>query len=453
MRIIIVGSGKSCEILVHQMEKSEHDIIVVDKNREVVDAITDKYSVGGVCGSGASREVLLAAGADTADILISLTPVDEINLLACSMAKYLGTRYAVARITGEDLLKDIPYLLENFSLDYVLNPKQLFAEALAEQVFYNAVNRVETVLDSQALLAEIAVEKDSVLNNAKLQEIKPVLQADFLIFGVLRGDSIQVPRGDFVLKEGDVIGIIAEKSNMQAILSKVSLVCRPVRSVMLVGGGEIGRILAKTLIQQKVRVTFVESVRERCAELMELFPQSNVIFGDGKEVELLEEAGIRKNDACICLTGSDETNLLISLIAWSNDITSIIARISSDAYDKVLRKVTINVTMSPDKLTAGKLMDYIQSVRSSHSTANSRSYNLGPGMFKIHEVVVPEGCDLCNLPLMSDKMKLKKGLIIGVIQRGEETIIPKGSDSLKANDRLFVISDGQASVRSVNDLF
>lgn len=453
MRIIIVGSGKSCEILVHQMEKSEHDIIVVDKSREVVDAITDKYSVNGICGSGASREVLLAAGADTADILISLTPVDEINLLACSMAKYLGTRYAVARITGEDLLKDIPYLLENFSLDYVLNPKQFFAEALAEQVFYNAVNRVETVLDSQALLAEIAVEKDSVLNNARLQEIKPVLQADFLIFGVLRGDSLQIPRGDFVLKEGDVVGIIAEKSNMQAILSKVSLVCRPVRSVMLVGGGEIGKILARTLIQQKVRVTFVECVRERCAELMELFPQANVIFGDGKEVELLEEAGIRKNDACICLTGSDETNLLISLIAWSNDVTSIIARISSDAYDKVLRKVTINVTMSPDKLTAGKLMDYIQSVRSSNSPVNSRSYNLGPGMFKIHEINVPQDCNRCNKPLMSDKMKLRKGLIIGIIQRGEDTIIPKGSDTLQAEDRLFVISDGQASVRSIDDIF
>ena len=142
MRIIIVGSGRSCELLVRQMEKSEHDIIVVDKNREVVDAITDKYSVNGVCGSGASREVLLAAGADSADILISLTPVDEINLLACSMAKYLGTGYAAARITGEDLLKDVPYLLEKFSVDYILNPKQIFAEALAEQVFFNAVNRV-----------------------------------------------------------------------------------------------------------------------------------------------------------------------------------------------------------------------------------------------------------------------------------------------------------------------
>lgn len=98
-------------------------------------------------------------------------------------------------------------------------------------------------------------------------------------------------------------------------------------------------------------------------------------------------------------------------------------------------------------------MDYIQSVRSSNSPVNSRSYNLGPGMFKIHEINVPQACDRCNKPLMSDKMKLRKGLIIGVIQRGEDTIIPKGSDTLKAEDRLFVISDGQASVRSINDIF
>lgn len=453
MRIIIVGSGRSCELLVRQMEKSEHDIIVVDKNREVVDAITDKYSVNGVCGSGASREVLLAAGADSADILISLTPVDEINLLACSMAKYLGTGYAAARITGEDLLKDVPYLLEKFSVDYILNPKQIFAEALAEQVFFNAVNRVETVLDSHALLAEIVVERDSILNHAMLQDIKPVLNTDFLVFGVLRKDSIQIPRGNFVLQEGDIVGIIAEQHNMQAILSRVALVCRPVRSVMLVGCGEIAKILAETLLRQKVKVTFVDNVRERCAELMEMFPGSAVVYGDGKEVELLEEAGIRKNDACICLTGSDETNLLISLIAWSNGIQNIIARIGSDAYDKILRKVTINVTMSPDKLTAGKLMDHIQSLKSGHNGTNSRSYSLGPGMFKVCEVIVPRSFDRCNVALMSDKLKLKKGLIIGVIQRGEETIIPKGSDVLKADDRLFVISDGNTFVRSVGDIF
>ena len=452
MRIIIVGSGRSCEILVRQMEKSEHDIIVVDKNRKIVDAITDKYSVNGVCGSGASKEVLLAAGADTADILISLTPVDEINLLACSMAKYLGTRYTVARITREDLLRDYPYLLENFNLDLVLNSKQLFAEALAKQVFFNAVNRVEEVLDSQAMFAEITVEKDSVLNNARLQEVKPVLQTDFLIFGVLREGKLQIPKGDFVLREGDIIGIIAEKGNMQEILSKVSMVCKPVRSAMLVGGGETGRTLAGILTRQKVKVTIVESDRERCAELMDAFPKVNVVYGDGKEVELLEDAGIHKNDTCICLTGSDETNLLVSLIAWSNGIGNIITRISSDAYDKVLRKVTINVTMSPDKLTAGELMDYINSIRSSDSHVICRCYNLGTVLFNIYEFSVPQDYKWCGLPLMSNKLQLKKGMIIGVIQRGKTSIIPKGSDSLQAGDRLFVISDGQVLVRSINDV-
>lgn len=100
-------------------------------------------------------------------------------------------------------LKDYPYLLDNFDLDFVLNSKQLFAEALAKQVLFNAVNRVEEVLDSQAMFAEITVEKDIVLNNAKLQEVKPVFQSDFLIFGVLRRENVQIPKGDFVLREGD----------------------------------------------------------------------------------------------------------------------------------------------------------------------------------------------------------------------------------------------------------
>ena len=176
MRIIIVGGGKTAEILIQHLEKSNHDIIIIDKLKEVVESITNRYSVNGVCGSGASRAVLASAGADTADALISLTPIDEINLLACSMAKNFGTRYTVAEVEREELISDKAYLKEKFGVDYILTPKDLAASAVADQIYFNSANRVEPFFDSSVLLAEVIVEKDSLLANAKLGSIKPLLK-------------------------------------------------------------------------------------------------------------------------------------------------------------------------------------------------------------------------------------------------------------------------------------
>ncbi len=156
MRIIIVGAGKTAEVLVRHLEKTAHDVIVVDKSGDRIEEITNNYSVNGVCGSGASREVLLSAGADTADLIISLTQSDEINLLAC--------------------------------------------ETIMDQVCFNAANRVEPFFDTNVLLAEITVDKDSILADAELKDIKPMLGSDFLIFGVLRNDKLMVPPTSICLK-------------------------------------------------------------------------------------------------------------------------------------------------------------------------------------------------------------------------------------------------------------
>ena len=247
MRIIIVGAGKTAEVLIQYLEKTKHDVIVIDKNKDKIESITNSYSVNGVCGSGASREVLKAAGADTADVVISLTPVDEINLLACSMAKSIGTRFAVAEVERSELICDEQYLREKFGIDYILVPKDLVASSIADQIYFNAANRVDTFLDSRILLAEITIDSDSILADAKLKDVKPMLGSDFLILGVLRDDKLMVPKGEFVLKAGDAIGIIADKNEMTSLFSRVNLVRKPVRSVMMIGGGELGAALAGQL--------------------------------------------------------------------------------------------------------------------------------------------------------------------------------------------------------------
>lgn len=453
MRIIIVGGGKAAEILIQNLEKTSHDVIVIDKRKDVVEAFTNQYSINGVCGSGASREVLISAGADTADVLISLTPVDEINLLACSMAKNIGTRYTAAEVEREELLSDEAYLREKFGIDHIITPKNLGASAIADQIYFNSANRVEPLLDSAVLLAEIIVEKDSTLADAKLKDIKPMLKSDFLVFGVLRGDKLMVPKGEFVLNPGDAIGLIAEKDEMKALFSRVDLVRKPVRSVMLIGGGEIGGVLAKQLTEHKISVKLVESGRERCAELMEAIPKARIIYGNGTNVDLLEQEGIGKCDACICATDSDENNLLASLIAWTNGVNNIITTIQSIPYERVLRKVTLNITVSPDRVVAEKLMDYILSLEADGGGEMSRFYSFGLEMLKISAFNIPVGFMKADLPLKSNEMKLKKGVIIGAIARNGRIIIPKGNDSFHGGDQIFALSENHLAVNDPMDLF
>lgn len=454
MRIILVGAGKGAEILIQHLEKSRHDVIVVDKNRDTVESVTDRYSVNGVCGSGASREVLLSAGADTADVLISLTPVDEINLLSCSMAKSLGTRYTVAQVEREELLCDEAYLKDKFGIDYIVTPKDLAAAAIAGQIYFNSANRVETLFDSSVLLAEVTVEKDSLLAGARLQDLKPMLQSDFLVFGVLRNDKLMVPKGEFILNPGDVIGIIADRGEMTRLFSRVDLVRQPVRSVMVIGGGELGEALVKRLSAHHISVKLVEVRRERCEKLLEKFPRAKILLGNGTDVELLEREGIGKCDACICTTSSDETNLLSSLIAWSNGVNNIITTIRTAAYDRVLRNVTINITVSPDRVVAENLLEYLLTIETGGEGGGaSRYYSLGSAMLKISAFQIPADFSKAEIPLKRDAMRMKKGVLIGAITRGGAVRIPKGEDVIRCGDRIFVLSESQLDIRKPLDLF
>ncbi len=371
-----MGGGKTAEILIQHLEKSNHDIIIIDKLKEVVESITNRYSVNGVCGSGASRAVLASAGADTADALISLTPIDEINLLACSMAKNFGTRYTVAEVEREELISDKAYLKEKFGVDYILTPKDLAASAVADQIYFNSANRVEPFFDSSVLLAEIIVEKDSILANAKLGSIKPLLKSDFLVFGVLRGDKLMVPKGEFELHPGDVIGIIADKNEMTNLFSRVDLVREPVRSVMLIGGGDLGETLANRLIKHKISVKLIEINRDRCEELMSAIPKANIIFGNGTE-----------------------------------------------------------------------------SLETDNRGEMTRFYSLGPEMLKISEFHIPVGFAKADMPLKSNDMKLKKGVIIGAIATDDRIIIPKGTDVIHYGDNIFILSESHLTIRSPMDIF
>lgn len=455
MRIIIVGVARGSALLAKMLAENSHDVIVVDKSQKVIDEITDKISVNGVCGSAASRDVLLAAGADTADVLISMVPEDETNLLACAMAKNIGTRRVIAKLERDELIGEMKYLCEKFSIDHILTPKSLISGSITKQIYYNAVNKVEQLFDFPVLAAELAVENDSPLVNKKLNEIKQSMGLDFMVFAVNRAGKMLVPKGNFELHRGDVIGIAAKNEEMLKLLTQIGLMRKPVKNVTIVGGGAVGESLAKQLLSNSINVKIIEQDRERCAFLMEELKGAQIIFGSGVDIQLMEEEKLRKADACVCLTGKDETNLLVSLIAWSNGVDSIITKIDTDSYERVLRRVTISVTVSSDRIIAANLMEYVQSLQSfgRFGAGESRYYQIGEAMAQICRFEIPQGFRRVGLPLYHEDMRLKKGIIIAAVLREGSYFVPKGQDSLKVGDSIVIISEKDNKILSLPEIF
>ena len=158
-----------------------------------------------------------------------------------------------ASLDRDELTCDEAYLRGRFHIDYILTPKKLVAQEIAEQIFFNVANKVESLFDSRILMTEITVGKDSQLIDSTLNDLKPRLEVDFLVFAVNRGGRLLVPHGGFILQKGDVIGLVAAEQEMVRLFAKVGLSRKPVKHALLVGGGDVGELLARTLIAHGVR--------------------------------------------------------------------------------------------------------------------------------------------------------------------------------------------------------
>ena len=224
MKVIIVGLGRTGRLLVKYLSASDYDITVIDKEKKLVDDVTDRYNVNGIVGSGASKDTLKAAGADIADAIIALTHVDEINLLSCMQAKSLGTAKAAARILHPDFVDEQEDLKNEYNIDYLIKPKFDMAEEIYSNIGMPGYMKLEGFLEDDIQVIDLNVLDGSPLLNLTLGEIKKSVSADFTIVSVIRYGKLHIPNDNFVIKQGDSIDIMTDKRNTEAVLAKLGIV-------------------------------------------------------------------------------------------------------------------------------------------------------------------------------------------------------------------------------------
>lgn len=454
MKIIIVGSGRTGRSLIEALSEKNYDITIIDKVKSIVDEITDKYNVSGVVGSGASKDTLLKAGADTADVLIALTPVDEINILSCVQAKAVGTVRTVARVFQPDFAAERKTLEKEQNIDYIFNPKYDMAEESARSIGLPGTVKPEGLFGGRVQIVTVTVVPDSPLCGKNLFEVRKEVDEPFLMTTVLRDGRLFVPDGSFKIEAGDSIGIAAKNDRIRDILLKIGIVKTSVRKVMIVGGGITAEYLIEMLLAERKNITVIESDLERCQTLMEKYPGVKVSYGVGEMSEILEDENIASMDALCSLTDADETNLVTSMYAWSRNVPSILTRIDSPGHLKLLHRINLDITLSSSEISVYKLIRFVHNQEAGNAPNEIEKYStVAEGKGEALQFTAGNDFAKKDVQFKDPSFKLRKNVLVASIIRGEELIIPGGLDSIRVGDKVIIVADKKHHVERLNEIF
>lgn len=442
MNVIIVGCGKAGRAVVDSMVGDNHNVMAIDNDPEVIADITNTFDVMAVCGNATSRELLVQAGVAAADLFVAVTASDEVNMLACFLAKRLGAKYTVARIRTSDYNEDgLDFLQKQLDLSMSVNPEFLTAESIFNTLRLPSAVVVEPFAGKKIQILEMIVRADSDLLQGTLADLRKKSPVQFLACCVLRNNQVLVPRGEFAFAEGDKVAFMVRSVDTYRFLKTIGMAQRTGRFVIVLGASETAYYLVKLLCASGYSVKIIEKDPVRCAEMAAKLPAgAEMILGDGSNQDLLDEEGINQADAFVALTGKDEENILISFYAQSRHVRKQVAKVSHGALNVLAEKLGLDCLISPTKIVADVLTRYARALNDSLSSKVETMYRLMDGNAEALEFVVLGDCDFVNIPLKN--LRLMPDCIVAGITRDKETFIPSGDDFIQEGDRVVVVSAG-----------
>ncbi|MBO5564445.1 MAG: Trk system potassium transporter TrkA [Lachnospiraceae bacterium] len=450
MNILVVGCGKVGQTIVQQLSKEKHDISVIDVDAGVVSDMTNAYDVMGVVGNGESYEVLRAADIESADLMIAVTDSDEKNLLSCLLAKQVAGCNTIARVRNPIYGGEIRLIKEALGLSMTVNPEYAAAREIGRLLKVPSAIKVETFCRGRIELLKANVMEGSILDGCALVDVDAKIGIDVLICVVERGDEVVIPKGDFVLQKGDRISAVMATEKVPAFFTSIGESSRPVRNVMLIGGGKIAYYLADSLHKSGMTIKIIEKDPARCTELAEKLPGCIVIEGDAADQEVLLEEGIAEMDAVVTLTGIDEENIFLSLYAKSISKGKIITKITRLSFDNIVDGLDLGSVVYPKKITAESIVRFVRAMQNSYGSNVETLYNLIENKVEALEFVVREMADYVDVPLA--ELERKDNVLVAAIWRNGENIQPNGRTRIQVGDSVIVVTT-QKGIDNLNELF
>ena len=442
MKVVIVGGGKVGELLCADFSNIFKEVTIIDTNELRVEKLVETYDINGILGNGANYEVLTRADSAEADMFISVTASDEINMICCIAAKQMGAKYTIARIRHPEYSKTNEFLRESLGIDLMVNPEYEAAKQISHMLKYPTAIKVESFFGGKFNILEVIINSNSILNGVSLIDSKKIIDFPSLVCLVERQGEVFVPRGNYVFNVGDKVHITAANKNLKKfykLLGNQDNMEKKITSSLVIGGGKIAHYLVEFLQIANFYVKVIEIDKNKAISLSETFPDIDVIWADGSDRDTLIEEGIQTFDSCISLTGFDEENIIINLYADKLGIKKTVAKVNRASLKQIAEDIGQYSYITPKEIVGNIITKYTKSLQCSKHSDIENFYRIANNQAEVIEFKITNN----SAKILGIKLKdlaINPNMLIAFIIRNNKQIFPNGDDEIKLDDNVVVVS-------------
>lgn len=451
MRVVICGAGQVGFGIAERLSRENNDVAVIDTSARLVQAIRDSLDVRGVVGHGSHPDALVQAGIEQADMIVAVTLYDEVNMIACQVAHSLyNVPTKVARIRAQSYLEKqygSLFSRDNLPIDVIISPEIEVGEMVLRRLALPGALDSALFADDRISVVGVYLREDCPVIDTPLRQLSglfPELKAT--VVGLLRNDTMFVPRSDDAMLAGDIAYFAADREQVRRTLGIFGREEAEASRVVIAGGGNIGLYVAQALEarQSRTKVKIIEQNRERAVAIADELARTVILHGSALDQDILNESDIGQSDTLVALTNDDQVNILSCVMAKRLGVRQNLALINNNSYPPLAQSLGIDAYVNPRQVTISRVLQHVRKgrIRQVHSVYDGAA-----------EVIEAEALD--TSPLVGSHLRdldLPDGLRIGAILRGSQVIMPDGETTVKAGDRVVMFAlAGQ--VKRVEQLF
>lgn len=450
MKIIILGAGQVGSSVASNLVSEANDITVIDIDHNILQLLSERYDLRTIHGVASYPSILEKAGANDADMIIAVTNSDEINMVACQVAYTLfHTPTKIARVRNVEYLHNPELFTQDaLPIDVLISPEQIVTEYIEKLISFPGSLQVLDFADAKAQMVALKIHEANPLLDKKISELSKVLPGtEFRIVTIFRQNKGIIPAGETIIHLDDELFIIASARNIRTLLKTVREKEKPVKRIMIAGGGNIGVRLAR-LLENNYQVKLIELSPENATSASESLNNTIVLQGDAADEELLLDENIDDTDIFCALTNADEANIISCMLAKRLGARKVMALINRAAYVDLVQSDVIDIAISPQQATIGSLLAHIR--RGDVVVVHS----LRRGAAEAIEAVAHGDSLSSNVVGRTiERIHLPPGTSIGAIVRGDQVLMAHHDTVIEAEDHVILLVADKKHVPEVERLF
>lgn len=450
MKIIILGAGQVGASVADNLASEYNDITMIDQDADRLRELRDRLDIGTVTGHGAHPDVLRRAGAEDADMIIAVTNSDEVNMIGCQVAYTLfHTPTKIARVRASAFLNE-PRLFsqEALPIDVLISPEQLVTDYVERLIQNPGALQVLDFAGGRVQLVAVRAVDGGPLVGHELRELRDHMpRIDARVAAIFRRGQPLIPEGNTVIEADDEVFFVAAPKNIRAVMSELRDLDKPVKRIILAGGGHIGARLAASL-EHRYQIKIIERSQDRARQLSEELNKTIVLWGDAADEELLLEENIENTDIYCALTNDEEANILSSMLAKRLGAGKVMSLINRAAYVDLVHSDVIDIALSPQHATIGSLLTHVRrgDVVAVHSLRRGAAE-------AIEAVAHGDASSSKVVGRRLEEISLPPGTTIGAIVRGEQVIIAHHDTRIESGDHVILFLVDKGRIPEVERLF